>query len=150
MKVKLFILSVIILLTSAASASQSFPECSSDICTRVVHNKDLEKLSILVWNNKGQLIHSNQFDLDRDAKLIYTSSENSGRGLAGGNYYSTSDSGAPPAPCTSGACSTSVTSSYETATEIVTVIVTYTYHNGQLVGVNTTSYVSPKVAEIDP
>ncbi|MGM7318804.1 hypothetical protein [Idiomarina sp. ST10R2A5] len=150
MKVKLLVFLGLILLSSAALANQSFPPCSSDVCTKVVHNKDFERLSVLVWNSKGELIHSNQFDLDSEAKLVHTSSDDGGLSLNGGDYYSTSNSGAPPAPCSTGACSVPVATSYETATEIVTIVITYTYHNGQLVGANTTRYVSPKAAEIDP
>lgn len=150
MKIKLFIFLAFILLSSAALANQSFPPCSSDVCTKVVHNKDFERLSVLVWNSKGELIHSNQFDLDRSAKLVHTGSENDSLNSNDGGYYSTANNSAPPAPCSTGACSVPVATSYETATEIVTIVITYTYHNGQLVGANTTRFVSPKAAEIDP
>lgn len=150
MKIKLFIVSAFLFLSSLAIANQSLPTCSSDVCTQTKHNKELEKLSIIVRNSKGQLIHSNQFDLDKDAKLVFTSSENGSLDLDNSDRYSTTSNGAPPAPCNSGACSKSVSRSYETATEIVTIVVTYTYYNGQLVGAHTTRYVSPKAAEIDP
>ncbi|MGM0431028.1 MAG: hypothetical protein ACQEQ2_12110 [Pseudomonadota bacterium] len=150
MKMKLFIAAVFSLLSSVALANQSLPPCSSDVCTQVVHNKELEKLSVLVWDNQGQIVHSSELNLDRTAKLVHSSNENGLSNLNDVDVYTPASDSNPPAPCSSGSCSTSSSSTYTTATHTVTVTITYTYVNGELVGVNTSTYRVPReVKDID-
>lgn len=145
MKIKLFIAAAFLLISSGTVASQSFPTCSSDVCTQVVHNKEVEKLSVLVWDSEGQIIHSSEVKLDKNAVLEHTSNEASPSNRNSTDVYSTAnDSNAPPAPCTSGSCSTTSSSTYRTATEVVTVTIIYTYDNGQLVGVDLDESRNPR------
>lgn len=143
---KLFIATVFSLMSFVALASQTLPPCSNNVCTQVEHNKDLEKLSVLVWDDKGHILHSSEVNLDRTAKLVHSHSEN---GLLNSNNIDAASSSNPPAPCVSGACSSSSSTTYTTATHIVTVTITFTYENGELVGVSTsTTRVPRRAAEI--
>lgn len=148
MKLKLFIATAFSLISFAAIANQSLPPCSSDVCTQVVHNKDLEKLSVLVWDDKGNILHSSEVNLDRTAKLVHSNNESRLLNLNNTDAY-TSNTTNPPSPCGSGACSSSSSTTYTTATHIVTVTITFTYENGELVGVSTsTTRVPRRAAEL--
>ena len=140
---KLLIATVFSLMSFVALANQTLPPCSNNVCTQLEHNKDLEKLSVLVWDDKGHILHSSEVNLDRTAKLVHSNSEN---GLLKANDIDASSSSNPPAPCVSGACSSSSSTTYTTANHIVTVTITFTYENGELVGVSTSTTRVPRRA----
>ena len=50
----------------------------------------------------------------------------------------------PSAPCSSGSCSSSSSTTYETATQIITITITFIYFNGELVDVESTKSVTNK------
>lgn len=149
MKLKLFIATAFSFISFAALANQSLPPCSSSVCTQVVHNKNLEKLSVLVWDDKGHILHTSEVNLDRTAKLVHSNSESGLLNLNNTDAY-VSNTNNPPSPCgSSGACSSSSSTTYTTVTHIVTITITFTYENGELVGVSTsTTRVPRRAAEL--
>lgn len=116
---------------SNVTTAENLPYCQESICEKIFHNKKLGTATLVVWQGKEEIVHSYTFNLDRTALLTSKHSGNAHNNT----IYVKSDSGAPPAPCPSGACSSPVSRTYETATEIITVTITYIYYNGQLVDV---------------
>jgi len=144
-KIKLlFTMAFILFFSSQSQAAQTLSPCESEVCSQLIHNKKLEKLSVLVWDNQGNILHTNEFELDRTAKLEHESGMVNGTLQNDLTISSTNDSGAPYPPCSAGSCSTSSSTTYTTATHIVTVTITYTYYNGELVGVSTQQTSVPR------
>ncbi|RUO77327.1 hypothetical protein [Idiomarina seosinensis] len=137
MKMYLLIAVSCLLASAVAYADQPAPTCSAEACVQLKHNKEFERLSVKVWDAQGDVIHSNQFDLDKTAKLVHQSH---------GEAKLTDVEQIPPSPCTSGQyCSESRSATYETATDIVTVTLTFIYHGEELfdVGISNSNVTFP-------
>lgn len=141
MRLKLFLLISFTLLFGEqvqAQDIQTLSQCESEVCSRISHNKNLEKVSILVWDNQSQILHAAQFELDRDAELVSQSDSISGflRGSSSGSS-TTLDMSNPPSCGSSGTCVDSSSRSYLTTTHIVTITTIFTFVNGELIDVDT-------------
>lgn len=148
MKLKLILIATFILFSIPQTVSaQTLLPCDNQSCYQLVHNKKLEKVSILVWDNQGNILHSNEFILDKSAELAHESSITNNISLNARTGFS--GSGAPLPPCSTGSCATSTTTTYVTATHIITVTITFTYYNGQLVGVSTQQTAVPRTDYTD-
>ena len=101
-------------------------DCTEMVCSEIFHNKELGKATAIVWRGQGNIVTSHTFDLDSSAELVHQGSSVSE------NYYSATND-APAAPCPTGSCSAVRATTYETVTDIITVTVTFTYFNGQLI-----------------
>ncbi|WP_251359264.1 hypothetical protein [Kangiella sp. TOML190] len=123
----------------AGSGSLSY--CEAKTCETVLHNKKLNKATLIVWTGESNIIHSYTFELDKSAKL---QSKIANLNSNNNEYATQSDSGAPPAPCQSGSCSLPVSRTYETTTETITVTTTYIYRDGELIDVMTSESRKPK------
>ena len=102
--------------------------CSETVCSEVFRNKELSIATAVVWRSEGDILASHTFDLDSSAVLAHQDSAVSAN-------YNDSTSDASAAPCPSGSCSASRVTTYETATDIITVTKTFTYFKGQLIDV---------------
>ena len=117
-------------------------DCTEMVCSEIFHNKELGKATAIVWRGQGNIVTSHTFDLDSSAELVHQGSSVSP------NYYSATD-GAPVAPCQTGSCSAVRSNTYETATEIITVTITFTYFNGQLIDATVQRTVKIKPPEME-
>ena len=100
--------------------------CSETVCSEVFHNTELSIATAVIWRSEGDILASHTFDLDRSAVLTHQNSAVSA-------HYNDSTSDTSAAPCPSGSCSASRVTTYETATDILTVTKTFTYFKGQLI-----------------
>ncbi|MDF3126450.1 hypothetical protein [Rheinheimera sp. 1928-s] len=119
------------LVGNAEANTTPLRECVAGACSEIVHNKELGKATVTVWDEKGNVISADTFDLDSSAELVHVSTSDS--------VDSTTPEHAPAAPCDKGPCATAISQTYETATHVVTVTYTFIYFNGQLMDVNATS-----------
>lgn len=119
------------LVGNAEANTTPLRECVAGACSEIVHHKELGKATATVWDDKGNIISADTFDLDSSAELVHVSTSDS--------VGSTTPEHAPAAPCDKGPCATVILQTYQTTTHIVTVTYTFTYFNGQLMGVNATS-----------
>lgn len=120
---------------AAQAASEALPLCQDAYCQKIFHDKKLEQATVIVWTDKGNILSSYTFPLDKSAKLVNTESE--GDVIAAGSEITPLNTTPPPPNCSSGSCSSSNTVTYETATSIVTITTVFIYSNGVLVGVET-------------
>lgn len=127
------------LVGNAEANTTPLRECVAGACSEIVHDKELGKATVTVWDDKGNIISADTFDLDSSAELVHVSTSDSVNIKDNIDSVSSLTDGAPPPPCTSGSCSITTSQTYQTTTHIVTVTFTFTYFNGQLMGVNATS-----------
>lgn len=129
--------------TAPKSVASQLPDCKHTVCSDIIHDKVLGKATAVVWGQQG-VIASQSFDLDSTAVLSHTQHSN-GMGLPA------FDDTPPPAPCTTGACSLPYTTSYDTATMITTVTITYSYLDNALIDVSASQTSVPKpTARVHP
>jgi hypothetical protein len=106
--------------------------CDLAVCSSITQNKALENVTVLVWGNEGTILSTSTFSLDKTAVLVSSTKQ----GFSSAPVMSTSSTS--NAPCSSGSCSLSDSTTYETATQIITITITFVYFNGELVDVDTT------------
>ncbi|MEH8022067.1 hypothetical protein [Rheinheimera metallidurans] len=143
MKLTKFFLLLGSLLCFSATKTEAMPlpDCTETVCSDIFHNKKLAKATVVVWGQKG-IITSYSFDLDSSAvqgRTFYSS----------GSVLTTSSDTNPTAPCAAGNCSSSSSTTYQTPTTIITVTVTYTYFNGELIDVGISRTVVPKPSDME-
>ena len=122
----------------SAHAKFELPYCADAVCFQTFHNKTLGTANIVVWSGKNTIHSTSSTSLQSDAKLA-------SRWIGDSITSIASESGEiPPAPCSSGVCSTAASETYLTATEIITITITFVYANGELVDIETTIRRTPR------
>lgn len=124
--------------TTAKAQTSSLPECTDAVCSEIFHNTVLETATLVVWEGRGNILNSHTFDLDSSAILV------SQANYAASDLTESTLSSAPDAPCMTGACSTTSSTTYVTETEIVTITTTYTFYNGSLIDVDPSESRTPR------
>jgi hypothetical protein len=151
---KIFItISIILLFVSNARYADAgqfrLGDCQELVCHKVVTSPKTDTATVVVWQDDEQIIKTYTFELEAlDINPIVRRGSISQKDLIrqSGSPFSTLNNTPPqPDPCVSGGCSSSVSSTYETATEIITVTITFTFYNGELidVGISQTRRLKP-------